>query len=160
MDKKIMDIVYGSAAFGFSVFCFVYLIPVHVKTTTSYAVGPATFPRLSALLIGFAGMMLVLTRLWEMPDKKAVFQKENYGVDKKHLLRQAVFVAAMIAYILLIPVLGFVFASCLFVFAMLYYFGSRALVQNAVASVVFSILVYYLFSKLFQVGLPSGLAPF
>jgi len=160
MNKKIIDILYGFAAFLFSIVCFVYLIPVHVKSNTSFAVGPKTFPEIAALLIGFAGLALVINRLGSLPDKSVLFKKESYSLNWKSLLRQLIFVIAMVAYIQLIPILGFVLASTLFVFAMLYYFGSRSLLKNALASVVFSVIVYLLFSKLFQVSLASGLLPF
>lgn len=160
MNKKLIDIIYGSVAFLFSLFCFTYLIPVHVRVNAAYAVGPKTFPQMSALLIGFAGLALVVTRLLELPDKRAIFRKENYRFNWKHLLRQVVFIVAMVAYIKLVPILGFVIASALFVLGMLYFFGSSSLTVNLLASVVFSLIVYLLFSRLFQVSLPLGLLPF
>lgn len=160
LNKKLIDIIYGSVAFLFSLFCLAYLIPVHVKVNAAYAVGPKTFPQMSALLIGFAGLALVATRLSEFPDKRAIFRKVNYSFNWKYLLRQIVFIVAMVAYIKLIPILGFVIASILFVLGMLYFFGSRSLAVNLLVSVVFSMIVYLLFSRLFQVNLPFGLLHF
>ena len=159
MNKKILDIAYGAVALLFSIFCFSYLIPVQVKASR-FAVGYKTFPQLSALLIGFSGFMLVVTRFWELPDKKAVFRKGNYSLNWKHLLRQAILVAATVAYIILIPVWGFVIISSLYLFVMLYYLGSNAPVKNAIVSVAFPLTAYFLFTKLFHVRLPPGLLPF
>ena len=160
MNKKLIDIIYGAVAFLFAVLCFVYLIPAQVKSGASYAVGPRTFPQLSALLIGGSGLALVITRLRELPSVQALFKKENYSFNWKFLIRQLIFVVAMVIYIQLIPVLGFVIASALFLFGMQYFFGSTSLVGNLITAVVFSVIIYLMFSKLFQVSLASGLLPF
>lgn len=160
MKKQIVDIVYGFVAVLFSLFCFAYLIPVHVRSRAAFAAESRLFPQLAALLIGIAGLALVISRFRALPDKKALWDKANYAMNGKPVLRQAIFVVAMVAYIRLIPALGFVIASAAFVFAMLYYFGSRALIKNAAVSIVFSVAAYLLFSRLFQVSLAPGLLPF
>ena len=159
MKKQITDIVYGFVAFSFSIFCFAWLIPTQVKARKAYLADASIFPELAALLIGFAGLALVVTRVWALPDKRALFDTASYAVNGRILLRQAIFIAAMVGYLKLMPVLGFVLASVLFAFAMLYYFGSRSLVKNAVISIVFSLSVYVLFTRLFQVVLAPGLLP-
>jgi hypothetical protein len=118
------------------------------------------FPRLAALVIGLSGLLLVVSRVWALPDKRALLDKANYAVNGKNLLRQAIFIVAMVAYLELIPMLGFVIASTVVTFAMLYFFGARALGINAVVSVVYSAAVYALFSHVFQIPLASGVLPF
>lgn len=160
MRKQIVDIVYGCAGLLFSVFCFVYLIPTQIRARPAYAAEASIFPRLAALIIGIAGLALIVSRIIALPDKKALWDRANYAVDWRAALRQAVFIAAMAVYLALINPLGFVLATTAFVFAMLHYFGSTALAKNAAIAIVFSVAVYLLFSRLFQVSLAPGLLPF
>lgn len=160
MKKQIVDIVYGFVAFLFSVFCFAYLIPMQIRVRKAYMADASIFPQLAALLIGVAGLALVITRIWALPDKRVLLDKTCYAINGKIVLRQVVFIVAMVAYLKLMPMLGFVLASTLFAFTMLHYFGSRTLAKNAVISVVFSVAVYLLFSRLFQVVLAPGPLPF
>jgi len=160
MKKQITDIVYGFAAFVFSIFCFAYLIPVHVRVRPAYMANASLFPRLAALVIGIAGAALVISRVLALPNKRALLDKANYAINGKNIVRQAIFIAAMVLYLEMAPVLGFVIASILFTFAMMYYFGFNALVTNAVISVVYAVAVYALFSRVFQISLARGPLPF
>jgi len=160
MKRHITDIVYGFVALVFSLYCYAYLIPKHIRVRAVYMADASAFPRLAALVIGCAGLLLIVSRLWMLTDKRALLDKANYAVNGKSVLRQAIFIAAMVAYLELIPVLGFVIASSVFTFAMLYYFGARALATNAAVSVVYSAAVYALFSRVFQISLATGPLPF
>jgi hypothetical protein len=160
MNKRILDVLYSCVAVLFSVFCFLYLIPVHVRSNTSFAVGPRTFPNIAAAVIGFVGLMLIVTRFPELMRKSVFLKKENYSFDWKAFCRQAGFIASMIVYIKLIPILGFIPASVVFVFFMLYYFGSNRFLINILIAVIFTLITYMLFGFLFRISLPSGLLPF
>jgi len=160
LSSKHKDIVYGVAGCTFSIFCLIYLIPAHVKANTNFAVGVKTIPQLAVSMIGIASLALVIMRVRELPDKSILFKKENYNANWNDLLRQVIFLIAMIVYIQLLPVVGFVIASILFSFGMMYYFGSENLAKNIAVAVSFSAIVYLLFSRVFHVSLSSGLLPF
>ena len=160
MNKKVLDIIYGTVFFLFSIFCFLYLIPNQVRVNASYAVGPDTFPKITAAIFGLAGFFIAFNKFIGLADKSVLWSKKSYTIDWKSILKQVGFVAIFIAYILLMPFIGFIIASSIFVFCMFYYFGSRTLIKNIILSVIFPLIVYFLFSRLFKVNLERGFLPF
>ena len=118
------------------------------------------FPQFAALVLGTAGLALVLTRLKSLPDKTILFRKESYSAEWKTMLRQLVFIVALVAYISLLPTVGFVLMTIVFTYGMLFYFGSADPIKNLIISVVFSAVTYWVFASLFRVRLPSGWLPF
>jgi len=161
MDKKVIDIVYGVVAVFFSLFMLFYLIPTQiVSRRMTQAIEARMFPQFAVMVMAAAGLALVLVRLKGLPDKTILFRKESYSVEWKIMLRQLIFVVAMVAYISLLPVVGFIIMTIVFVYGMLFYFGSLAPIKNIVISVIFSSVAYWIFASLFRVRLPSGWLPF
>ena len=68
-------------------------------------------------------------------------------------LASAVFLAAFVP-------LGFVLSSAVFLVAQSRVLGSRALVRDAIAAVIFVLAVYWLFVGFLTVALPKGPLPF
>jgi len=160
MNKKLTEIVYGCVAVLFSLILWFILIPGQVQAKEAVIGEVQMFPRVAVIFIGISGLVLVVNRVIEIPDKSQIFNSKNYSVNLKVLIKQIVFVLATLLFITIIPLLGFIIATVLYVFLMLYYFGSKKLVNNIIISIVFSFATYTLFSRLFKVGLPEGLLPF
>ncbi|WP_413542672.1 tripartite tricarboxylate transporter TctB family protein [Citricoccus nitrophenolicus] len=66
-------------------------------------------------------------------------------------------IAGLVAYAFLIPSLGYIVATVLFIIAMTWVAGSRRWILNVAVAILFPIAVYFLFTELLGVRLPAGL---
>lgn len=64
------------------------------------------------------------------------------------------------AYVVLMPVTGFLVGTMLFIPLTLYYSGVRSTMTIIALSVVFPIVLFFIFSQLFLISLPEGIIPF
>jgi hypothetical protein len=78
-------------------------------------------------------------------------------IDRRPL--DATAVAAAVFLLAFVPV-GFVLTAIPYVIAQARILGSRALLRDAIASVVFVLAIYFLFVRLLTVDLPNGPLPF
>ncbi|WP_313311460.1 tripartite tricarboxylate transporter TctB family protein [Pulveribacter sp.] len=111
-------------------------------------VGPRAFPLLLAALLALAGMWLAVR-----PGRAA--QPAAWRPAPALLL----VVAAMVAYALLFQTLGFVLATTLMALPVGRSFGGRMLPALA-AGAGLGLGLYFLFDKLFDVILPTGVLAF
>jgi len=91
-------------------------IPLCIKakiSLVSSGIGPDYLPRLVAMLMIACGLGLVFQSLFLKKDEEVVitFRQEGHAL---------LFAAAMIVYVILLPVIGFVLSSVLFAFASLF----------------------------------------
>ena len=134
------------------------LIPTLVKLKKKADFGPEKFPQIIAgffIVLGAIGLILELRAL-RKEDLRLTFPK----IDLKKYLTQVVMVAAGLLFIACAKYLGFLPASILFVFAMLFLFGSRSWKFNLLFAVVYGILIFILFSKILGIRFIGGLISF
>jgi hypothetical protein len=114
-------------------------------------VRPATFPVA-------IGVLMLASAAWLAFDivrrRMAVSFEE---IDRRPLGATAV--AAAVFLLAFVPV-GFVLTAIPYVIAQARILGSRALLRDAIASVVFVLAIYFLFVRLLTVDLPNGPLPF
>lgn len=111
-------------------------------------VGPRAFPLLLATVLALAGMWLAVR-----PGKAA--SATRWRPAPALLL----VMAAMLVYALLFQTLGFVLATTLMALPVGLSFGGRPL-PSLVAGVGLGLGLYFLFDKLFDVILPTGVLAF
>jgi putative tricarboxylic transport membrane protein len=78
-------------------------------------------------------------------------------VDKTDYKSLLLVAGAMATYPLLIERAGFVVASTVAFFGVSYAFGAKNAGKNLLISVIFSLIVYFSFTKGLNVNLPSGI---
>lgn len=116
-------------------------------TSLTAAVGPDYLPRLIIAIMGICGIGLILTSL--------VFKKDDtIEVVLKDELRTFLFVAIILAYILLMPVIGFLLSTILFSCAALFFMETRKPLHYVVV-IVLSILIFVGFKYGLTVSLPT-----
>jgi putative tricarboxylic transport membrane protein len=64
---------------------------------------------------------------------------------------------SMLTYPLLIERAGFIIATIVAFFGVAYAYGAKNLLKNLLISIIFSLIVYFSFSKGLNVGLPAGI---
>ena len=109
--------------------------------------GPLLFPRIAAIGLLLCGLGVVLSA------KKEKLSKKLFN------LQAAVLVAALIGYVILLDILGFLISTLLFVAFSVWWLsrdGEKKLVPALVAAVLVAGAVYYGFTEMFNVVLPRG----
>lgn len=151
----------------FPVFSLLYLwqattIPLPKR---ELLVSPRGFPTTIAVAMVIVSVVLAalevarLTRKWLAQRNRAVLDEpEDDDRERITSWRDAwVTAGALVAYIALFTFLGFAVATLLFLSGLSCYISPRHWMRNVIVSVVFSAAVYYLFSYVLGVQLPSGL---
>jgi putative tricarboxylic transport membrane protein len=69
-------------------------------------------------------------------------------------------VGATLAYLFLLPILGFFIATAIFSFALMYLGHFRRPMQATALSLIFSLVFFFLFMRVVYVALPLGTGPF
>ena len=112
--------------------------------------GPGIFPIIIAVALVVMAVMIIL---------HYVRLKEDTPIDwvKPDNLRAYLAMGAMIAYILVIPLVGFYVTSLVFLMAMIRWFSKRSYVYTGAVSVCIMGFVYAVFTLLLRVPLHFGL---
>ena len=116
---------------------------------TSWIMSPYLFP----LLLSAFTVLVSLSLLLEAVHELRAAAKED-GKGKMNLKNVAVVMLLCIAYASLLPHLGFIFASMLFLAALIWFLGERKIWLLAAISVVMPLLLYVIFGVLLSVRLP------
>lgn len=110
----------------------------------------AVFPRLIAFLMAVIGTILI-TRSPSRPDDTSTIKREK---------RLLVIYLSLLAYALLLPYLGFIIGSIIWVAFMVRYIGERRRWVIGLTAVGSTAIAYLLFYTLLRVRLPFGVATY
>ena len=117
-------------------------------------IGVSTFPKLLAgLLIIFSIVIIIQAIKNSSFSKKEPTFKE---FKKGHKLIVAVIII-LIIYIQMLEVLGFILSSFLLLIILMFIFGERRKIILLVVPLLFSVILYLVFSKMAMVFLPEGI---
>ena len=131
---------------------FLYFITFNFEVfeMDKYRLGPAFFPRLICIILFLISLILLIFSI----------KNKNYSKikDKNQNLKYSVItIIFFIAYVFLIEKLGYLTSTIMFMISIIFLLKSKSLLINIIFSVVFSSVIYLLFSKGFNVSLPEGI---
>lgn len=122
-------------------------------------IGSAFMPRLVGIgivLLSAIYLLMLLKQRRKDEPKNSVESKQNYKIKGVVLTT-----VSLVAYALLMRVLGFVVTSTLYLFAQMMILATnptkKQIIFYAVISIVVPILVYYIFTEGFSLLLPAGI---
>lgn len=143
------DIVAGAMFIALGVFIFTqtYKFPSLEKGHP----GPDLFPNLLALLfIGFGSILIFKAR-------KLSFEKEEPSRTTPKKISNGFFVLATVAiYVGVVNALGFLITSAVLLFLLMKKLGV-SLLKSSIASILITLFINLLFSKILRVPLPYGI---
>lgn len=113
--------------------------------------GPGFFPR--AIAVALAAMALVQLATGVLDESG------ESRISAEDVRRIGVPVAFLIAYVLVLPLLGFFLTTTVFLAALMYYSGARDLRVSVPLAVVVSIVLQNVFVGFLHVPLPAGEVP-
>lgn len=121
----------------------------------SGTVGPQVFPYLVSGFVIFIslGLFVQIFR-----GNLGVPEGTEFGevVEKTDFKSLAMVAGSMLTYPLLIERAGFIIATSVVFFGVAFAYGAKNLLKNLAISLIFSLIVYFAFSKGLNVSLPAG----
>lgn len=151
---RINDAVWGALLLALAL--FVYLEAGTFRTMPGVPYGPGLFPRIIAIVLGGAGVLLVASGLRRDGRWRAIELAEWARLPRSYVLFAAV-VGGGVAFALLAPRLGFALSA----FAMLAVVlvvarGRRSLASSLLIAAVAVVATHLLFAQALRVPLPFG----
>ena len=125
---------------------------VRVPAFDSGAPSPRIIPGVCIVIMLVCSVILVIQSLVFKKEKIVEFDWQN---EKPAIL----LIALLCIYVFLIIKLGFIIASAITFIIVLFYSGERKPFIY-IFTIALAIGIYFLFSKVFHVSLPSGILPF
>jgi putative tricarboxylic transport membrane protein len=122
----------------------------------SGTVGPQIFPYVVSGFVIFIslGLFFQIFR-----GNLGIPEGTEFGevVEKTDFKSLAMVAGSMLTYPLLIERAGFIIATTVVFFGVAFAYGAKNLLKNLLISIIFSLIVYFSFSKGLNVGLPAGI---
>lgn len=112
--------------------------------------GPDFFPKaLAIILVGLSILLFVNT----------ILSKDNAktGLFDKNAIRAYITIVAVLVYVVLMNILGFIIVNFVFLFGSIRYYGLKNYLKIALTSVVGTAGIYCVFKILLAVPLPTGI---
>ena len=81
--------------------------------------------------------------------------KPQFKLEKKPTMLFLAAVALCVLYVILVPTVGFMLLTPFLIFGMMLLFGNRNYLMCVIVSVVTTVLVWLLFTKVFMIFLPT-----
>lgn len=114
--------------------------------------GAAFFPRFIAAVIA---LFAIVQAVRYLRDERTRIHEIDPGTTR----RLAVVMAFPIAYVLLMPFVGFLVTTIAFLAAFMWYSGARSIPVVAGSSIGITLVLHYVFGVFFRVPLPEGIVP-
>lgn len=111
-------------------------------------VGPGFFP----ILISVGIIVFAAAEILNETETKLQSSDFDFGPP-------AIVLTLLVAYVLLMPIAGFLVGSMLFLPVLLYYSRIRSTPFLVALSIGIPILLFYIFGRIFLVRLPEGIIP-
>lgn len=131
---------------------FLYFITFNFEVfeMDKYSLGPAFFPKLICIILFLIALILLIFSI----KNKNYSKIKNKNPNLKYSVITIIF---FIVYVFLIEKLGYLTSTIIFMISIIFLLKSKSLLINIIFSVVFSSVIYLLFSKGFNVSLPEGI---
>lgn len=170
MALKHEDIFSGLFLLIVSVLIFVTSFSFEALTTT--LVGPAFMPQIIAVFMAIFSIIITVSgfkksrmKNIQVASEQEVSGEEPSGenliiTEKKSYKPVLITLALMIAYLLLMPFVGFLIMTAAYMFVqmlVLSHITNRKIWLFLIISIITSATIYYLFRNLFYVMLPTGI---
>ena len=154
------DTVAGGIGFAFALAYLAAAFTIPEGSFSNAAVGPAALPIVIGAALAVASLALAVRDVLRgAPVEKELEAEGAEELDDNPAqspARFAVVAGLSLGYILLFLPLGYVVSTFLFLFGTTMYLDRGRPVRNVVYSLLFALIVYYVFTELLTVVLPAG----
>lgn len=161
------DFVTSGFMFVVGIIAFVLTFSFKSFEGTNFGVGVEFMPRVIAVLILLTSIIIFVNALKSRSKKTNDANSETEEVvevehetESKNYKKLVISIIAMLIYILLTPILGFLIATALFLIAQMLIisnFAKEKIILFFVISILMAVIVNYVFRNVFYVMLPQGI---
>nr|WP_314531876.1 tripartite tricarboxylate transporter TctB family protein [uncultured Fusobacterium sp.] len=133
-----------------SIFLFFITFTFETLEMDKYSLGATFFPRLICIILFILSLILLIFSIIkkENKNKKIGSTKIKYTVST---------ILFFFIYVFLLDKLGYLVSTIVFMISLLFLLKSKSILINIIFSVLFSGVIYFMFSKGFNVSLPEGI---
>lgn len=124
------------------------------RQTVIYIYGPNFFPQLLSVIMGICAIVLIIRAL----QGKALSQTEH--IDRHGFIRMIIAIGLCIGYLLLMQVIGFAMATCVFLFTLMAFLHQQGMVKRVFSSIVVALIVWAIFRYFLVIPIPTGMLSF
>ena len=117
-------------------------------------IGPGDYPKVICYVLFALGAIQLVTVIIR---SKGIPLIDFKSINSRYLLRALIMLLLTLLYYKLLKPVGFLLTTPLYLFASFILFGYKKKVKAAIIAIVFSVVVYFLFTKVFLVILPRGI---
>ena len=154
------DTVAGGIGFAFALAYLAAAFTIPEGSFSNAAVGPAALPIVIGAALAVASLALAARGfLRGVPTREEPEAEDAEELDDNPAqspARFAVVAGLLLGYVVLFLPLGYVISTFLFLFGTTMYLERGRPVRNVVYSLLFALVVYYVFTELLTVVLPAG----
>lgn len=109
--------------------------------------GAGVFPKLVCIILAILSMVMFVKS----------FKDKNIYKFSKNNKNTFIIIGLCIGYLFLMEKIGYLLSTIIFSFSVIITLDRKNLIMNVIFSIIFPIGIYYLFSKVFNVSLPTGI---
>ena len=131
-----------------SIFLFFITFTFETLEIDKYSLGATFFPRLICIILFILSLILLIFSIIKKENKKIESTKIKYTVST---------ILFFFIYVFLLDKLGYLVSTIVFMISLLFLLKSKSILINIIFSVLFSGVIYFMFSKGFNVSLPEGI---
>jgi len=158
VKKKKQDLGLGAGLMAFGIFVMVTAKDYGPIEMVDYTISPSFVPFFLGLLIVFLSILLMVNAGLSIMKSSREQQEgggESEKLEMKNVLTLGLAIALIFGYVLfLLPKLGFLLATIVFLALFMYLLGVRSPVKLVLISVIGSGVFYLIFSMVFHIPLP------
>src|SRR5690625_3291429 len=133
-----------------------FLETFNFSTSSPYNTGPELFPRIIILIVFLLSAALLIKSFFTKSEGRKTFISLKEFID--HYGSTILFFISFLIYTILLPILGFIFATLLFMFfaqtILTGFKKKKLLLLNVVISSISTIGVYFTFTEVLSLWLP------
>ena len=124
------------------------------RSTVGAPLSPSYFPLLLGGVMVLLGISLFLRSSMEKTKESLNALKNSSAKEKENSKLILLTVIICVLYAVLFDHLGYVISTFLFVYSMLYLTNKKEMKKNAIISIIFSVIIFFVFSELLGIILP------
>jgi len=131
------------------------LIPFQINNIGDLLVGPRFFPYLLTISMIVFCIVSIFTDIRK--EKRKEDKDKIDSMSPVAILRILITISSIVAWLLLVPILGYLITTTLFMMVIMLILKRRNILQVIIISALFTLLSYYVFQQGLNVPLPRGI---
>ena len=151
MKKKYVDCIAGAVLMLFSIWGW-YETSTWKESAASSGISVKAYPRAVFALIFVCGAIILIGTIIKNCRDKNQNSSDGNKIIEMHPIKVIVTVLLMVAYILALREIGFLYSTPVFLIATMFFFGERNWPRIIAISIVGTLVLYLFFVKIMHVN--------